>query len=136
MNDTGTTRPISVEFYNDWHLISTRASPKLCALIKAKPSIRRDFEGSLDRSMRGSGSVSGDDKNRRHAYSLLGIFDVKMPLFYRKVEKAFTRLQEAIRQGSSDQFILSVVVIDIRFQMRSHPLDGMMKSCHMSSSGL
>lgn len=37
------------------------------------------------------------------AYSLLGIFDVNMPLLYGEGEKAFVRLQEEIMKDSSDE---------------------------------
>ncbi|KAF2873710.1 heterokaryon incompatibility protein-domain-containing protein, partial [Massariosphaeria phaeospora] len=41
------------------------------------------------------------------AYSLLGIFDVSMPLLYGEGEKAFTRLQEEILKSSEDQTIFA-----------------------------
>ncbi|KAK3384034.1 heterokaryon incompatibility protein-domain-containing protein [Lasiosphaeria ovina] len=41
------------------------------------------------------------------AYSLLGIFDVNMPLLYGEGHKAFIRLQEAIMKQSEDQSILA-----------------------------
>lgn len=41
------------------------------------------------------------------AYSLLGIFDVKMPLIYGEGSKAFIRLQEEVLRQSSDYTILA-----------------------------
>ena len=41
------------------------------------------------------------------AYSLLGIFDIDMPLLYGERAKAFTRLQEEIMKTSSDHSILA-----------------------------
>jgi hypothetical protein len=41
------------------------------------------------------------------AYSLLGIFDVNMPLLYGEGEKAFIRLQEEIIKNSDDQTIFA-----------------------------
>jgi len=41
------------------------------------------------------------------AYSLLGIFNVNMPLLYGESNKAFTRLQEEIIRGSDDQSIFA-----------------------------
>ncbi|KAE9362962.1 HET-domain-containing protein, partial [Stipitochalara longipes BDJ] len=41
------------------------------------------------------------------AYSLLGIFNVNMPLLYGEGEKAFIRLQEEIIRGSDDQSIFA-----------------------------
>ncbi|KIY00532.1 uncharacterized protein Z520_03195 [Fonsecaea multimorphosa CBS 102226] len=41
------------------------------------------------------------------AYSLLGIFDVSMPMLYGEGEKSFTRLQEEIIKHSDDQSIFA-----------------------------
>jgi hypothetical protein len=41
------------------------------------------------------------------AYSLLGIFDINMPLLYGEGEKAFRRLQQEIVRQSADQSILA-----------------------------
>jgi len=41
------------------------------------------------------------------AYSLLGLFDVNMPLLYGEGHKAFERLQEAIMKDSNDQSLLA-----------------------------
>lgn len=41
------------------------------------------------------------------AYSLLGLFDVSMPLIYGEGKKAFLRLQEEIMKKSSDQSIFA-----------------------------
>ncbi|KAF7534732.1 hypothetical protein G7054_g5965 [Neopestalotiopsis clavispora] len=41
------------------------------------------------------------------AYSLLGIFDVNMPLLYGEGKKAFTRLQQEIMRGSDDQTLFA-----------------------------
>ncbi|KAM5341358.1 hypothetical protein ACJ41O_014389 [Fusarium nematophilum] len=41
------------------------------------------------------------------AYSLLGIFDVNMPLIYGEAERAFIRLQEEIMKQSEDHSILA-----------------------------
>ncbi|KAM0252334.1 hypothetical protein ACHAQJ_007772 [Trichoderma viride] len=41
------------------------------------------------------------------AYSVMGIFDVSMPLLYGEGPKAFTRLQEEIMQGTDDQSVFA-----------------------------
>jgi hypothetical protein len=41
------------------------------------------------------------------AYSLMGIFDVNMPLLYGEGEKAFTRLQEEIMKDSADHTLFA-----------------------------
>ncbi|KAK6865381.1 HET-domain-containing protein [Apiospora arundinis] len=44
------------------------------------------------------------------AYSLMGLFDVNMPLLYGEGKKAFTRLQEEILKDTDDQTILAWTV--------------------------
>src|SRR5436190_3606231 len=41
------------------------------------------------------------------AYSLLGIFDVNMPLLYGEGNRAFIRLQEEIMKSSNDQTVFA-----------------------------
>lgn len=57
------------------------------------------------------------------AYSLLGIFDVSMPLIYGEGEKAFQRLQEEVMRNSND---LSVFAWSGDF---SNPRNGMLARC-------
>lgn len=52
------------------------------------------------------------------AYSLLGIFDVNMPLLYGEGEKAFTRLQEAIMKNSDDQSLFAWGLVDTPTTMK------------------
>jgi hypothetical protein len=49
------------------------------------------------------------------AYSLLGIFDINMPLLYGERDKAFIRLQEEIMKASDDQSIFAWKSIDSTF---------------------
>jgi hypothetical protein len=53
------------------------------------------------------------------AYSLMGLFDVNMPLLYGEGDKAFLRLQEAIIHGSEDQSILAFR-INLRTDLERH----------------
>ncbi|KAK1962299.1 hypothetical protein LY78DRAFT_719972, partial [Colletotrichum sublineola] len=46
-------------------------------------------------------------RDEDRAYSLFGIFDVNLPLIYGEGVKAFTRLQEAILQNSTDLSIFA-----------------------------
>ncbi|KAK5081690.1 maturation of 5S rRNA [Lithohypha guttulata] len=46
------------------------------------------------------------------AYSLLGIFDVNMPLLYGEGEKAFLRLQHAILESSDDESLFAWTGVD------------------------
>jgi hypothetical protein len=101
--------PSSVEFYtDDWHFIGTKASSGLYTLIKTKTGIQRDFlpgaslrEASIAQRMAWA-AYREMKRTEDRAYSLLGIFDVNMPLLYGEGEKAFTRLQEAILRNASD----------------------------------
>ncbi|KAF2673052.1 HET-domain-containing protein, partial [Microthyrium microscopicum] len=52
-----------------------------------------------------SGRQSTRDED--NAYSLLGLFDVQMPLLYGEGTKAFIRLQEEIMKSSDDQSIFA-----------------------------
>jgi hypothetical protein len=56
------------------------------------------------------------------AYSLLGLFDINMPLLYGEGQKAFLRLQEEIARNSSD---MSLFAWDIPYQLGSQEFFGM-----------
>ncbi|KAI8947832.1 HET-domain-containing protein [Xylaria longipes] len=56
------------------------------------------------------------------AYSLLGIFDINMPLLYGEGPKAFTRLQQEIIRCSDDQSILAWNALDSGLERRTGAL--------------
>ena len=47
------------------------------------------------------------------AYSLMGLFDVNMPMLYGEVAKAFSRLQEEIMKQSDDQSLFAWINPDV-----------------------
>ena len=53
------------------------------------------------------GSESRKSRVKDRAYSLMGIFNVNMPMLYGEKEKAFQRLQEEIIKTSTDQSIFA-----------------------------
>lgn len=53
------------------------------------------------------------------AYSLLGIFDVNIPLLYGEGKKAFLRLQEEIMRGSQDQSLFAWDAVDNQHHIES-----------------
>ncbi|KAK3639108.1 hypothetical protein LTR56_012657 [Elasticomyces elasticus] len=105
--------PSKVHFYNrKTHLLGTKWT--LAALIAYATGIHiaviAGLEGVFDASIAQRMSWASARQNTRPedvAYSLLGIFDVNMPLLYGEGDKAFMRLQEAIIRQSDDQSILA-----------------------------
>ncbi|KAM0272215.1 hypothetical protein ACHAQH_008797 [Verticillium albo-atrum] len=105
--------PTSVEFYDtDWKLIGTRKS--LQQAISEASSIPTPFL-SGERHIRSAciaqrmawAASRQTTRPEDQAYSLMGIFDVNMPLLYGEGEKAFQRLQHEILKHSSDQSLFA-----------------------------
>ncbi len=114
--------PLEVVFFNkDWVEIGTKTT--LASVIS---SITRIAPRALDRPLCGSERVPHPchrhsvaekmswaafretTREEDRAYSLLGLFDVNMPLLYGEGgEKAFARLQQEIMKQSSDDSILA-----------------------------
>ncbi|RYP89434.1 hypothetical protein DL770_004404 [Monosporascus sp. CRB-9-2] len=104
--------PTKVHFFSkEWMKIGTRIS--LADDIADITSIGKDYlwGGNLN-----SASVATrmswaakrqTTRDEDKAYSLLGIFDINMPLLYGEGEKAFLRLQEEIIKVSTDQSIFA-----------------------------
>ena len=108
-------------------------SPKLCAIpqsglascwhqaVGTKLSKAREIEeitgipkGPLSGLMRSSvavkmswASTRGTTRIEDEAYSLLGLFDINIPLLYGEGEKAFLRLQQEIIRSSDDESVLA-----------------------------
>ncbi|KAK1676716.1 heterokaryon incompatibility protein-domain-containing protein, partial [Colletotrichum godetiae] len=104
--------PPAVSFFNAaWKELGTRSS--LAREIGSITSIPTDF--LRDRHVhRAKVAERMSWAARRQttrvedrAYSLLGIFDVNMPLLYGEAEKAFERLQIEVMRQSSDDSILA-----------------------------
>ncbi|KAF2451020.1 HET-domain-containing protein, partial [Karstenula rhodostoma CBS 690.94] len=116
--------PNEVYFYNsEWKTIGTRT--ELCSCIEEITSINQDVLTAHHRNL-GHGTIgpllasksvaqrmawaANRETTRPEdmAYSLLGLFDIHMPLIYGEgVNKAFTRLQAEILRDSADHSILA-----------------------------
>lgn len=104
--------PFEVQFYGkEWAYLGTKSS-----LSKILASIT----GIDEKALRGGNLEAFSIAHRMSwaanrvttrtedlAYSLLGIFDVNIPLLYGEGEKAFIRLQEEIMKDSSDESLFA-----------------------------
>ena len=102
--------PQDVEFYDqDWALIGTKKT--MWALLSRITGIRPEhLWNSQGASVAQKMSWAANRQTTRTedtAYSLLGLFNVNMPLLYGEGEKAFKRLQHEILQSTSDESIFA-----------------------------
>lgn len=100
--------PKTVEFYDrDWKFRGTKAdlSRAISAVTGIDGDVLRDssalFQIPVARRMSWAASRQ-TSRLEDNAYSLLGIFDVNMPMLYGEGEKAFIRLQEEIAKETND----------------------------------
>jgi len=102
--------PQDVEFYDaSWNSVGRRRDYKLRPLLTSITGIEDGYLSSrvsiysasiAERMSWATGRETGRTEDM--AYSLLGIFDVNMPMLYGEGSKAFTRLQEEILKKSDD----------------------------------
>lgn len=105
--------PVSVEFYDcDWRFRGTKST--LSELVLEASGVDAEVLGnpeaiySIPVARRMSWAAKRlTTRVEDHAYSLLGIFDVNMPLIYGEGEKAFLRLQEIIAREMDDLSLLA-----------------------------
>lgn len=104
--------PSNVVFYSrDWHILGTK--DQLADLLERITRIDCETLRGQDLqfvSVSKKMSWAAHRKTSRVediAYSLLGIFDVNMPLLYGEGKKAFLRLQEEILKVSNDQTLFA-----------------------------
>ncbi|KAF4784843.1 HET domain-containing protein [Colletotrichum scovillei] len=104
--------PFVVEFYDQgWNEIGTKTS--LGHFIHINTGIQRDilagrlslFSTSIVERMSWASSRN-TSRVEDIAYSLLGIFDINMPLLYGEGKQAFSRLQQEILRKSEDLSLL------------------------------
>lgn len=104
--------PAIVEFYDQgWNEIGTKLS--LGNIIHIQTGIRHDvlsgrislFSTSIAERMSWASSRK-TSREEDTAYSLMGIFDINMPLLYGEGRRAFSRLQQEILRKSEDLSIL------------------------------
>lgn len=103
--------PVRVQFYDaQWHLRGERATAPLPALISVTTGIDQDIltqqrslcETAVGHRMTWASRRKGT-RSEDVAYSLLGVFDVRMPAVYGEgARRSFLRLQEEILKYSND----------------------------------
>ncbi|KAI0506175.1 HET-domain-containing protein [Xylaria bambusicola] len=105
--------PRRVRFYNSsWKCLGEKQGlhAYISEATKINQSILQNSMSVFDCSIAERMSWAAHRKTTRiedRAYSLLGLFDVNMPLLYGEGEKAFIRLQEEIIRHSSDHSIFA-----------------------------
>lgn len=108
--------PSKASFYaGNWDLLGERSNKGLCKSLASITGIDMEYlQGGVDLSALSIAHRMSWAKGREttvpedRAYSLMGIFDVKMPLIYGEGSlKAFQRLQEEIVKSSSDLSIFA-----------------------------
>lgn len=105
--------PKNVLFFDqDWAFLGTKhsLSESLTRCTGIDETILRGNESVFNRSIAQRMSWAAGRKTTRDediAYSLLGIFDVNMPMLYGEGEKAFLRLQAEIIRQSDDHSIFA-----------------------------
>lgn len=99
-------------FDHDWNIIGTKLN--LIADLSRKTSIPKKIlshttqPSSCSVAQRMSWAASRKTKRvEDRAYSLMGLFDINMPMIYGEREKAFLRLQQQIIQRSKDESIFA-----------------------------
>lgn len=102
--------PRNVEFYDqNWVLIGTKR--RMWGLLSRITGIKpRHLWKSQEASVAQKMSWAANRQTTRTediAYSLLGLFNVNMPLLYGEGEKAFKRLQHEILQSTNDESIFA-----------------------------
>ncbi|EGP85272.1 uncharacterized protein MYCGRDRAFT_45759, partial [Zymoseptoria tritici IPO323] len=104
--------PGHVLFYDGaWNFLGSKISMvrELAEITRIDANVLRDRENLMSVSVAARMAWAADRATSREedrAYSLMGIFDVNMPMLYGEGRKAFTRLQEEIIKISTDHSIL------------------------------
>ena len=105
--------PKKMDFFDrDWNLIGGKKDLVriLSDITKIDASILLDSSGLYDVPVARKMSWASGRQTRRpedRAYSLLGIFDINMPMLYGEGSKAFLRLQQQIASGSNDMSLFA-----------------------------
>ncbi|GFF79688.1 hypothetical protein CNMCM6936_008055 [Aspergillus lentulus] len=105
--------PARVEFFNaDWHPIGSKSELK--SIIAGITGIQEEvLDGTLrpqELSIAQRMSWAAErvtTKVEDMAYSLLGLFEINMPMLYGEGKRAFIRLQEEIMRQSDDQTLFA-----------------------------
>ena len=102
--------PQDVEFYDqDWVWIGTKRT--MWALLSRITGINSEhlwnFQGASVAQKMSWAANRQTTRTEDKAYSLLGLFNVNMPLLYGEGQKAFRRLQHEILQSTNDESIFA-----------------------------
>ena len=100
--------PEHVVFYDrDWIEIGSRSFLKhvICEATYISPKHMKQPRGASIATKMSWASNRETSREEDMAYSLLGLFDIHMPLIYGEGENAFFRLQSEIIRNSSDESI-------------------------------
>ena len=105
--------PKAVTFFDhDWNVIGTKI--EFITALSQRTGIPKDIlshttkPSSCSVAQRMSWAADRDTTRvEDRAYSLMGMFDINMPMIYGEREKAFTRLQQQITQTSKDESIFA-----------------------------
>lgn len=104
--------PVEVIFLgSDWQEIGSKSS--LCSVVSHATRIDKaalEIDSWMNYSVAQKMSWAAGRQTTRledRAYSLMGLFDVNMPLLYGEGQKAFIRLQEEILKQTDDQSIFA-----------------------------
>lgn len=116
----------TVEFYDEaWNLRGDKH--ELCELVSAITRIDEDVlrDSSLLRNIPVARRMSWASRRQCTriedvAYSLLGLFDIHMPLIYGEGEKAFIRLQEAIAHDNTDLSLFAWTSLDNSYNRQNY----------------
>lgn len=104
--------PGFLEFYDaEWNPIGSKISrvKEISEITMVASKVLRDRDAITSISVASRMAWAAERKTSRQedwAYSLMGIFDVNMPMLYGEGPKAFARLQEEIIKNSTDHSIL------------------------------
>jgi hypothetical protein len=106
--------PSEVSFWDrDWNYMGARIDAEIVASITERTSIQKEYlesKGYLRASAATKMSSAAHRVTTRAedmAYSLLGIFNIHMPILYGEGSKAFMRLQEEILKECDDLSLLA-----------------------------
>ncbi|KAH8896884.1 HET-domain-containing protein [Thozetella sp. PMI_491] len=110
--------PSTVEFYDsDWSRLGTRQmlAPKISKITGISISYLCNRDADIGVLLRNASiaermswaAVRQTTREEDVAYSLLGIFDINMPMLYGEGKNAFVRLQEEIIKRWDDQSLLA-----------------------------
>ncbi|RWA13204.1 hypothetical protein EKO27_g1908 [Xylaria grammica] len=120
--------PRHIDFFDcDWNRIGSRAA--LSGMISNITSIEEkylngseDFRGASIAARMSWAALRQTSRVEDMAYSLLGIFDINMPLLYGEGNRAFIRLQEEILKVTTDQSIFAWGFVDSAEWKGSNPI--------------